>query len=188
MPTPLSTVTVAILATDGFEQVELTGPKKALEAAGATVHVVSPESGQIEGWDEDDWGDMVDVDRTLSDADPSSYDALVLPGGQINPDKLRIDADALDFVKAIAGAGKPIGAICHAPWVLIEAGLVEGRTMTSFKSIRTDLKNAGADVVDQEVARDTDGPFPLVTSRNPDDLPAFNDALVEVFAAAGQPA
>ena len=189
MATPsLSNTTVAILATDGFEQVELTKPKKALEDAGATVHVVSPESGQITGWDEDHWGDAVDVDRTLSDADPAGYDALVLPGGQINPDKLRIDGDALDFVKAFASAGKPVAAICHAPWLLIEAGLVEGRTVTSYKSIRTDLKNAGADVVDREVARDEDGPFPLVTSRNPDDIPAFNAAIVEVFAGARQAA
>ena len=183
----LSNTTVAILATDGFEQVELTKPKKALEDAGATVHVVSPESGQITGWDEDDWGDAVDVDRTLP-AKASDYDALVLPGGQINPDKLRIDGDALDFVKGFAKAGKPIAAICHAPWLLIEAGLVEGRTMTSYKSIRTDLKNAGADVVDQQVARDEDGPFPLVTSRNPDDIPAFNEAIVDLFANAGQTA
>lgn len=185
---PLDSTTVAILATDGFEQVELTEPKKALEGAGATVHVVSPESGQIKGWDKDDWGKSVDVDRTLSEADPADYDALVLPGGQINPDKLRIDGDALEFIRSFASAGKPIAAICHAPWLLVETGLADGRTMTSYKSIRTDLKNAGANVVDREVARDTDGPFPLVTSRNPDDIPAFNEAIIKVFAGARQPA
>ena len=146
MPTPLTDTAIAILATDGFEQVELTKPKAALEEAGATVHVVSPESGSIKGWDQDHWGDSVDVDKTLSEADPARYDALVLPGGQINPDKLRIDGDALAFVKAFASAGKPIAAICHGPWLLVETGLAEGRRLTSYKSIRTDLKNAGADV------------------------------------------
>lgn len=187
MSTPLSGTSIAILATDGFEQVELTKPKAALEDAGATVHVVSPESGQIKGWDQDHWGDSVDVDKTLSEADASAYDALVLPGGQINPDKLRIDEDALAFVKAFASAGKPIAAICHAPWLLVETGLIEGRTATSYTSIRTDLKNAGANVVDQEVAKDEDGPFVLITSRNPDDIPAFNEAIIETVGAA-QPA
>ena len=187
MSTPLSDIFIAILATDGFEQVELTKPKAALEEAGATVHVVSPGSGQIKGWDQDHWGDAVDVDKTLSEADAASYDALVLPGGQINPDKLRIDDDALAFVKAFASAGKPIAAICHAPWLLVETGLVEGRTATCYTSIRTDLKNAGANVVDQEVAKDEDGPFVLITSRNPDDIPAFNQAIIETVGAA-QPA
>ena len=188
MSTQLSNTTVAILATDGFEQVELLKPKQALEDAGATVHVVSPESGTIKGWDQDHWDQDVTVDKTLADADAGSYDALVLPGGQINPDKLRIDGDALDFVKAFASAGKPIAAICHAPWLLVETGLAKGRRLTSYKSIRTDLKNAGADVTDEPVVRDEDGPFPIVTSRNPDDIPAFNEAIVEVFALAGQPA
>lgn len=187
MSTPLTDTAIAILATDGFEQVELTKPKAALEEAGATVHVVSPESGSIKGWDQDHWGDAVDVDKTLSEADASTYDALVLPGGQINPDKLRIDGDALAFVKAFAAAGKPIAAICHAPWLLVETGLVEGRKATSYTSIRTDLKNAGADVQDQSVVTDSDGPFVLITSRNPDDIPAFNQAIIETVGAA-QPA
>ena len=188
MPNALSGTSIAILATDGFEQAELVEPKKALEDAGATVHVVSPESGQIKGWDEDDWGQSVDVDRALSDARVGDYAALVLPGGQINPDKLRVDEDAVAFVRSFAEAGKPIAAICHAPWLLIEAGLAEGRAMTSYTSIRTDLKNAGADVRDQEVVRDTDGPFPLVTSRNPDDIPAFNRAVIETVSEVAQPA
>ncbi len=183
----LSNVTIAILATDGFEQSELEEPKKALEAAGATVHVVSPESGSIEGWDEDDWGDAVDVDQTLDEADASAYDALVLPGGQINPDTLRINKDALDFIRAFDEAGKPIAAICHAPWLLIEAGIVKGRHATSFKSIRTDLENAGAKVRDESVVVCPHGNGPLITSRNPDDLPDFNAALIEAVGAA-QPA
>ena len=183
----LSNATIAILATDGFEQSELTKPREALRDAGATVHVVSPESGQIKGWDQDDWGDSVDVDAALSDADASTYDALVLPGGQINPDKLRVDDDALAFVSAFADAGKPIAAICHAPWLVVEAGLAEGRDMTSFKSIRTDLKNAGAVLHDREVVTCENGPFVLITSRNPDDLPAFNRAIIETVGAA-QPA
>ncbi|WP_420454241.1 type 1 glutamine amidotransferase domain-containing protein [Rubrivirga sp.] len=184
MATSLSGVSIAILATDGFEQSELVKPKSALEEAGATVHVVSPESGEIKGWDQDDWGDSVAVDKTLADADASAYDALVLPGGQINPDKLRIDGDALAFVKAFAAAGTPIAAVCHAPWLLAETGLAEGRRLTSYKSIRTDLKNAGADVVDESVVVDDAGPFTLITSRNPDDLPAFNDAIIEAVGAA----
>ena len=188
MPTQLSNVTVAILATDGFEQAELLQPKEDLENAGATVHVVSPESGTIKGWDQDHWDQDVTVDRTLSDADVADYDALVLPGGQINPDKLRIDGDALDFVRSFASAGKPIAAVCHAPWLLVETGLAEGRRLTSYKSSRTDLKNAGADVVDEPVVRDEDGPFTLVTSRNPDDLDAFGEAIIDVLASAEQPA
>ncbi len=184
MSTPLSGTSIAILATDGFEQSELMKPKAALERAGATVHVVSPESGEIKGWDQNDWGKAVAVDRTIGDADVSAYDALVLPGGQINPDKLRIDGDALAFVRAFASAGKPVAAICHAPWLLAETGLAEGRRLTSYKSIRTDLKNAGATVVDQSVVVDEDGPFTLITSRNPGDLPAFNDAIIETVGAA----
>ena len=184
----LSGTSIAILATDGFEQSELVKPKQALEDAGATVHVVSPESGQIKGWDQDDWGDSVDVDRALSDASADDYAALVLPGGQMNPDKLRANSDAVAFVQSFATAGKPVAAICHAPWLVIEAGLASGRTMTSYTSIRTDLKNAGADVQDQEVVRDTDGPFPLITSRNPDDIPAFNRAIIETVAETAQTA
>jgi len=183
----LSDVTIAILATDGFEQSELEKPKAALEEAGATVHVVSPESGSIKGWDQDDWGDEVAVDTTLADADPADYDALVLPGGQINPDKLRVNADALDFVRAFDEAGKPIAAICHAPWLLIETGIVKGRHATSFKSIRTDLENAGAKVRDESVVVCPHGNGPLITSRNPDDIPDFNAAIIEAVSA-GQPA
>ena len=178
----LSDLRIAILATDGFEPSELTSPKQALEDAGATVHVISPESGSIKGWDGNDWGDAVPVDTALADASASDYHGLVLPGGQINPDLLRANGDAVSFVQSFATAGFPIGAICHAPWLLIEAGLAEGRRLTSYTSIRTDLKNAGADVQDQEVVVDDTASPTLVTSRNPDDLPAFNAKLKEVFA------
>ena len=169
---------VMILATDGFEQSELMKPKEMLEDAGHTVHVVSLESGSIKAWDKDDWGKSVSVDKTLSDANVGDYDALLLPGGQINPDLLRVEDKAVSLVREFNDAGKPIAAICHAPWLLIEAGLVEGKTLTSYKSIRTDMKNAGANVVDQEVA--TDGN--IITSRNPDDIPAFTKALMEMMA------
>ena len=169
---------VMILATDGFEQSELMKPKEMLEDAGHTVHVVSLESGSIKAWDKDDWGKSVSVDKTLSDANVGDYDALLLPGGQINPDLLRVEDKAVSLVREFNDAGKPIAAICHAPWLLIEAGLVEGKTLTSYKSIRTDMKNAGANVVDQEVA--TDGN--IITSRNPDDIPAFTNALIKMMA------
>ena len=188
MSDKLNGTRVAILATNGFEQSELMEPRQALKEAGATVHVVSPESGSIKGWDEDDWGDSVDVDAPLSEADAGDYDALVLPGGQINPDKLRIDDDALAFVAAFSSAGKPIAAICHAPWLLVETGLAEGRKLTSYTSIRTDLENAGATVVDEEVVVCENGPNVLVTSRNPDDIPAFNEAIIGILAEARQPA
>ena len=145
----LSGKKVAIIATHGFEQSELLQPKQALEAAGATVHVISPESGQIKGWDEDDWGKSVDVDVALSKAEANDYDALVLPGGQINPDKLRLEERALQLVRDFALQQKPVAAICHAPWLLVEAGLAEGKQMTSFPSIKTDVKNAGGHWVDQ---------------------------------------
>ena len=170
---------VAILATDGFEQVELTQPKQALEQAGAQVQIVSPKSGQIKGWDETDWGDKFDVDVTLDSASASDYDALVLPGGQINPDKLRVEEKAVQFVRQFFDANKPVAAICHGPWTLIEAGVVQGRKMTSYKSIQTDLKNAGANWVDQEVVVDGN----LITSRNPDDLPAFNRQTIEMIGS-----
>ncbi len=175
----LSNVNVAILATNGFEQSELVSPKKALTDAGATVHVISPESGSIKGWDQDDWGDTVTVDVDLEDASAGDYAALVLPGGQMNPDILRINDAALDFVKAFAADGKPIAAICHAPWLVIEAGLAKDRHMTSYTSIRTDLENAGAKVQDEEMVRCPHGDFVLITSRNPDDLPAFNAAIID---------
>lgn len=183
----LSGKTVAVLATDGFEQIELTEPMKALKAAGAEVHIVSPKSGEIQGFNHFDKGDRFKVDKTLKETDASAYDAILMPGGAHNPDQLRIDEDALTFVRAFFDAGKPVAAICHAPWILIDAGVAEGRKLTSYKTIRTDLRNAGAEVVDEEVVVD-DG---LVTSRDPDDLPAFCKKMVEEFAEgrhAGQSA
>jgi len=169
---------VAALVTHGFEQAELTEPRKALLAAGAEVDVVSPESGQVKGWNHTDWGEKVKVDRTLAQARPDDYDALLLPGGVLNPDKLRINPEAVAFVKHFVDMGKPIAAICHGPWTLIEAGGVRGRKMTSYPSVRTDLQNAGAEWVDQEVVVDRG----LVTSRKPDDIPAFNRKMIEEYA------
>ena len=168
---------VMILATNGFEQSELEKPKANLEQAGYETVVVSPEDGQIKGWDEDDWGNSVDVDLTLAEATETEFDALLLPGGQINPDLLRVEEKAVQLVKDFNRAGKPIAAICHAPWLLIEAGLVEGRKATSYKSIRTDLANAGANVVDEEVVIDGN----IITSRNPGDIPAFSKALISAL-------
>ena len=173
--TKLNHHTVAILATNGFEQSELVKPLEALKAEGAEVHIVSPEDGDIRGWDEDDWGDSVSVDRRLQDVKASDYDALVLPGGQINPDILRTNAAAVAFIKDIFDAKKPVAAICHAPWLLAEAGIAKGRKLTSFHSIRTDMENAGAHWEDSTVVVDEG----LVTSRNPDDLPAFCDKIIE---------
>lgn len=170
--------TIAILATDGFEQSELDSPKATLSARGAEVHVIAPEEGPIRGWDEDDWSDEVDVDVKLADADPDIYDALVLPGGLFNPDSLRRNDDALDFVRAMWERKVPVAAICHGPWTLIDAGLVEGKTMTSYPTIQTDLKNAGAAWKDEEVVEDGQ----LITSRSPDDLEAFNDAITEALS------
>jgi len=170
---------VLILATDGFEQSELTDPKKALEDAGIETTVASPKSGEIKGWDQTDWGNTVKVDATLDDVSANDFDALLLPGGQINPDKLRMEEKAVALVKAFAQSGKPIAAICHGPWMLVEANVVKGKTVTSWPSIRTDLRNAGANVVDQEVA--LDGQF--ITSRKPDDIPAFSKALIEAVNA-----
>jgi protease I len=172
---------IAILATDGFEQVELTEPKKNLEDAGAMVTVLSikpgegGKAGEIKGWDKTDWGKTVKVDGLVYDANPNDFDALILPGGQINPDKLRVDKDAVAFVKTFAESGKPVAAICHGPWTLIEADVVRGKTMTSWPSVHTDLKNAGANWVDKEVV--VDGNF--ITSRKPEDIPAFSKAIVE---------
>lgn len=174
----LSGKTVAVLAADGFEQVELLKPVEALKQAGATVEVVSPKAGEIQGFNHLTPGDRVRVDKALNQTDAGSYDALLLPGGVANPDQLRGDEGAVAFVRAFFDAGKPVAAICHAPWVLIDAGVAEGRTLTGFRTIRTDLRNAGADVVDQEVVVD-DG---LVTSRMPDDIPAFNERMIETFA------
>lgn len=169
---------IAVLATDGFEQVELTQPVEALRAAGATVEIVSPKDGEIQGFKHHDKGDKVAVDRTLNDADPSDYDGLVLPGGVINPDALRIEDEAISFIQGFTGSSKPVAAICHGPWTLIDAGVVNGRRMTSWPSLRKDLENAGAEWVDEEVVVDNG----LVTSRNPDDLPAFCAKMVEEFA------
>lgn len=166
---------VAILATDGFEQSELLDPRQALDDAGAETVVVSLEEGEIRAWNEEDWGETVEVDQTLADASPDDFDALVLPGGVMNPDKLRMEPDAVKFVQAFFKAGKPVAAICHGPQLLIEAGVVKGRKMTSYPSLKTDLKNAGAKWVDEEVVVDNG----LVTSRTPDDLPAFNAKLIE---------
>jgi len=169
---------VAILATDGFEQSELAEPMNALENAGATAHIVSPKAGAIKGWKHTEWGDSFAVDATLDDADPHHYDALVLPGGVMNPDKLRRDPKVQQFVRSFFDEGKPVGAICHGPWTLIDAGVVKGRKVTSYETIQTDLENAGATWVDQEVVVDNG----LVTSRKPDDLPAFNRKLIEEIA------
>ncbi|MGG6239777.1 type 1 glutamine amidotransferase domain-containing protein [Nodosilinea sp. AN01ver1] len=175
---------VAILATDGFEQVELTEPKQALEKAGAQVHVVAPHGDSIQGWNHHDKGDKVAVDRTLDQVKPSDYDALVLPGGVLNPDQLRTNEQAVQFVRAFFADSKPVGAICHGPWTLVEAGVVKGRKVTSWPSLKTDLSNAGANWVDQEVVVDQG----LVTSRNPGDIPAFNSKIVEEFCEGKHPA
>jgi protease I len=171
----LSNKKVAILTEEGFEQVELTSPKEALEAAGATVHIISPQSGKIKAWDKDKWGIEVDVDKVLSDVSPDDYDALVLPGGVLNPDKLRQNKDAVAFASAFLDESKPLAAICHGPQLLIETSMLKGRRLTSYPSLQTDLKNAGADWVDEEVVTDNG----LVTSRTPADLEAFNKKTIE---------
>lgn len=172
---PLASRRILIMATDGFEQSELEVPLRRLEEAGADVEVASLETGDITGWDEDDWGTEIDVDLKIVDAKASDYDALVLPGGQINPDLLRVEDSAIALIRDFAAAEKPIAAICHAPWLLIEAGLAKGRRMASYKSIRSDVANAGAEVVDEQVVVDGN----IITSRCPDDLPAFCDAIIE---------
>jgi protease I len=166
---------VAILVAKGFEEVELTEPKKALEAAGAKTFVVSPEVKEVRGWAMTHWGNSISVDLPLDKADASNFDALMLPGGVMNPDHLRMNEKAVEFIKEFFIEAKPVGAICHAPWTLIEAGVVEGRMMTSYPSVKTDLKNAGANWVDREVVIDNG----LVTSRSPNDLKAFCPALVD---------
>ena len=169
---------IAVLVDNGFEQSELVEPRKALQDAGAKAEVVSPRSGKVKGWQHTNWGDEIPVDVALDSAKPEDYDALLLPGGVMNPDKLRANATAVKFVKHFVDSGKPIAAICHGPWTLIEAGGVRGRKMTSWPSLQTDLKNAGANWVDQEVVTDNG----LVTSRKPDDIPAFNRKMIEEFA------
>jgi protease I len=169
---------VAILVENGFEQVELTEPRKALDQAGATTQVISPETGTIKGWNHTDWGESIPVDVPLDSANPNDFDALMLPGGVMNPDKLRLNKRAVQFVHDFAAAGKPIAAICHGPWMLVEAGIVQGRTVTSYPSLQTDLRNAGANWVDQEVVADGG----LVTSRKPDDIPVFSRKMIEEIA------
>lgn len=166
---------VAILATNGFEEVELTSPKEAMEKEGFEVHIVSPEGGKIKAWDKTDWSKEYQVDKKLSEVSSKDYNALVLPGGVINPDNLRTNENALKFVREFFEQKKPVAAICHGPWTLISAGVVKGRKMTSYNSIKDDLVNAGANWVDQEVVVDEG----FVTSRNPNDLPAFNSKLIE---------
>ena len=169
---------VAILVENGFEQSELTDPKKALDDAGAQTHIVSPAGPKVKGWKHVEWGDEFPVDVALDQASPDNYDALLLPGGVMNPDKLRANPKAVAFVKAFVDAGKPVAAICHGPWTLVEAGAVDGVTMTSYGSIKTDLINAGANWVDKEVVVDNG----IITSRKPDDIPAFNKKMIEEFA------
>jgi protease I len=169
---------VAIVVTDGFEQVEMTEPRKALDAAGAKTDIVSPRKDQVKGWKHTEWGDAFPVDVPLDEADAGRYDALLLPGGVMNPDHLRRDERVQRFVRSFFEAGKPVAAICHGPWTLIDAEVVKGRKLTSYHTIQTDLKNAGARWVDEEVVVDNG----LVTSRKPDDIPAFNRKMIEEFA------
>jgi len=175
---PLAGRKVAILVSDGFEQVEMTEPRNALESAGAETTLIAPTPGKVKGWEHTRWGNEFAVDIALDQARPADYDALLLPGGVMNPDHLRMNADAVSFVKSFCDGGKPVAAICHGPWTLIEAGAVRGRKMTSYPSIKTDLINAGADWLDEEVVVD----HGLVTSRKPDDIPAFNRKMIEEFA------
>lgn len=178
---------VAILATDGFEQVELTEPKRLLEKAGAKVSVVAPTNtlkpGEIRGWNIKEWGESVKVDVSLDIAKAEVYDGLVLPGGQINPDKLRLEPKAIAFIEAFGASDKPIAAICHGPWTLIDAGLVKGKKVTSWPSLKTDLTNAGAKWQDAQVVLDGR----IITSRKPDDIPAFVDALIGQLGASSRP-
>jgi protease I len=177
MPQKLSGRKIAILVTDGFEQVELTEPRKALQQEGAETTLIAPAPGKVKGWNHRQWGDEFPVDLPLEQADPNSYAALLLPGGVMNPDRLRMNPKAVGFVRAFVDAGKPIASICHGPWLLVEADAVRGRTVTSWPSLQTDIRNAGGRWVDQEVVVDQG----LVTSRKPDDIPAFNAKMLEEF-------
>jgi len=178
MAKDLQGMKVAILVENGFEQVELTEPKKALEESGARTAIVSPQKGKVKGWDRKDWGEEFEVDVGVDQASPDDFDALLLPGGVMNPDHLRTNKKALEFVRAFFEAGKPVASICHGPWTLIDAGVARGRKLTSYASISQDLRNAGAEWVDREVVVDQG----LVTSRKPDDLPAFNAKMIEEFS------
>ena len=176
----LDGVKVAILVTDGFEQVELTEPRKALDQAGADTDLVSPKPDRVRGWKFTEWGDDLPVDVPLREAEPEEFDALLLPGGVINPDSLRIQPEAVAFVKAFFDADKPVAAICHGPWTIINAGAARGRRMTSWPSLEVDLRNAGAQWVDEECVTDQG----LVTSRRPDDIPASNRGMIDLFSQA----
>ena len=180
MAQQLTGVRVAILATDGFEQSELMEPRRSLQEAGAATDVVALKSGKIQGWNHTEQGDTVEVDETVESVDAKDYDALLLPGGVMNPDSLRMNPQAVSFVKSFFDAGKPVAAICHGPWTLIEAGAVKGRTLTSWPSLKTDIQNAGGVWVDREVVVDGN----LVTSRNPKDIPAFNRELTKLLGTA----
>lgn len=175
---------VAILVENGFEQVELAEPREALDKAGAKTSIVSPQEKSVRGWNFTEWGDTFAVDVSLDRARPEDFDALLLPGGVINPDKLRMQPKAVEFVKAFFAAGKPVAAICHGPWSVIEAGAARGRHIASWPSLKTDLRNAGAEWVDREVMVDGN----LVTSRKPDDIPAFNREMIKLFSQVPQPA
>lgn len=178
MANQLSGKKIAILVANGFEQVEMTKPRQALDDAGAETDLISPADKEVRGWNHTEWGDSFRVDVLLDNADPSDYDALLLPGGVMNPDKLRMNPKAVEFVKHFVDEKKPIAAICHGPWTLIEAGAVKEHTLTSWPSLKTDIQNAGGKWVDEEVVTD-DG---IVTSRKPDDIPAFNKKMIEAFA------
>jgi protease I len=175
---------VAILIAHGFEQVEMVKPRKALDHAGATTVIVSPEESRVRAWNLKDWGEKYHIDVHLPSAMPVDYDALLLPGGVMNPDKLRMIPKAVEFVKGFFDSGKPVASICHGPWTIIEAGAAKGRKIASWPSLKTDLRNAGAEWLDQQVVVDGN----LVTSRMPDDIPAFNDAMIDLFTRSRQPA
>jgi protease I len=177
MPNQLRGKKIAILVTDGFEEVEMTRPRLAMDSAGADTHLIS-NNMQVKGWDHTDWGTQFHIDRPLDEARASDYHGLLLPGGVMNPDKLRRMPKALEFVRGFFSTGKPVAVICHGPWTLIDAGVVHGRTLTSYYTLQTDLKNAGANWVDESVVVDDN----LISSRNPDDLPAFNEAILKYFA------
>ncbi len=178
MTDELKGMRVAILVANGFEQVEMTKPKQALEEAGATTEIISPAKGEVQGWNHQDKGDNFQIDADLNSAQAENYDALLLPGGVMNPDQLRTFPQAVRFVKKFFQSGKPVAAICHGPWLLAEAGVIQGRRLTSWPSIKTDLINAGAHWSDEQVVVD-DG---LITSRKPDDIPAFNQLMIQEFA------
>jgi protease I len=171
---------VAILIENGFEQVEMTEPRKALIEAGAQVSIISPQTAHVRGWNHTEWGDEFPVDKQLNSSHPEDFDALLLPGGVMNPDKLRMQPKAVAFAKAFFDSGKPVAAICHAPWTVIETGATRGKSIASWPSLKTDLQNAGAKWIDQEVVVDGQ----LVTSRKPDDIPAFNREMIKLFAKA----